>query len=224
MAPTTLATSPSSDNSLILPPVFQVTVLFTIVSLVLRYLGSRVSFTGTAQSQATFPVDVELQADAPGSIFVHRSRFWWFSSLLRRLRATSRDVWLDFTATLTVLGRGTSVEFLPLPVSSRRSSSFSVSVFIRKLFDRARRATGRIFILDVVGVEVAQPVLSYQAVWVPSGVGSSVAEANIKFAPTEARRQTRPCLQTSTTPPPSTTLFDYTFPRDPSGITPAGVG
>ncbi|KAI0633666.1 hypothetical protein C8Q77DRAFT_1157843 [Trametes polyzona] len=226
MAPTALAPSPTSDNSLLLPPVFQVTVFFSIVSLVLRYLGSpRVSFTGTAQSQATLPVDVELQAEAPGSVFVRRSRFWWFSALLRRIRATSRDAWLDFTATLMVLGRGTSVEFLPLPVSSRRASSFSMSVFISKLFGRARRTMGRILSVIVVGAEAPQPGFSYVSAWAPCGVVLPVVQANTKFAPTETRHQTRPCPQTSRPyPPPPTTTFDYTFPCDPPGITPSGVG
>ncbi|KAI0633667.1 hypothetical protein C8Q77DRAFT_1157844 [Trametes polyzona] len=225
MAPTTYETSPTSDNSLILPPVFQVTVLFSIVSLVLRYLGSRVSFAGTAQPQATLPVDVELQADAPGSVYIRRSRFWWFSALFRRFRDTSHDDWLDFTATLMILGRGTSVEFLPLPASSRRSSSFSVSLFIRMLLDRTRRLMGRIPITAVVDVEVVQAELSYQAAWAPSGIVVSVVQANLKFAPTKSHHQTSPCPQSSIPPPSSpATLFDYTFPRDPSGITPAGVG
>ncbi|KAI0633665.1 hypothetical protein C8Q77DRAFT_1157842 [Trametes polyzona] len=224
MAPTAYETSPTSDNSLILPPVFQVSVIFSIVSLVLRYFGSRLSSTGIAQPQATFPVDVELQAYAPGSVFVRRSRFWWFSSLFRQLRDTSRDAWLDFTAALLVLGRGGSIESLPLPVSSRRASSFSVSRLFRKLFGRSRRLMGRISSVVVVRIQVSQlELLSYQAVWAPVVVVSPVADANLKFAPAETSNQTRPCLQTSTTPP-SPTLFDYTFPRDPSGVTPAGVG
>ncbi|KAI0633682.1 hypothetical protein C8Q77DRAFT_1116413 [Trametes polyzona] len=124
-----------------------------------------------------------------------------------------------------VLGRGTSVEFLPLPVSSRRASFFSMSVFIRKLFGRARRATGRIFVLDVVGAEAPQPGFSYVSAWAPCGVVLPVVQANTKFAPTDIHQQTRPCPQTSRlSPPPPTTAFDYTFPCDPPGITPSGVG
>ncbi|KAI0633681.1 hypothetical protein C8Q77DRAFT_805859 [Trametes polyzona] len=224
MAPTACETSPTSDNSLLLPPVFQVTVLFSIVSLVLRYLGSRVSFTGISQPQASLPVDVELQADAPGSVYVRRSRFRWFSALFRRFRDTSHEAWLDFTATLMILGRGTSVEFLPLPASSPRSSSFSVSLFIRMLLGRTRRLMDRIPSLAVVGVETVQPELSYQAAWAPYGVVLSVVQANSKFAPTKNHHQTSPCRQLSIPLPPPTISFNYTFPCDPSGITPSGVG
>ncbi|KAI0633725.1 hypothetical protein C8Q77DRAFT_807914 [Trametes polyzona] len=224
MAPTSLTTSPNSDSIPMFPPALQVTVLFSIVSLVLRHFGSRVSFTGTAQSQATLPVHVELQADALGSVFVRRSRFWWLSSLFRRLRFTSCDTWLDFTATLTVLGRGTSVEFLPLPVSSRRASSFSVSVFVRKLFGRPRRLTGRIPSVVVVVVVAPQLELRFASAWVPCGVVLPVVQANIKFAPTKTLHHTHPSPQTPITPPPQTTTFDYTFPCDPPGVTPSGVG
>ncbi|KAI0638817.1 hypothetical protein C8Q77DRAFT_1151854 [Trametes polyzona] len=230
MAPTALATMPNSNNPLpsvtpvfvfVYPPVFQVAVILSMVSLVLRYFGSRVSTISTTQT--TLPVDVELQADAPDSVFVRRSRFWQFSPVFRRLRTTSRDAWLDFTATLMVLGRGGSSESLPLPVLSPRASSLSVSAFIRKLFGRTCRALlGRV----VSHVEVTQPELSYPVAWAPCGVTVlSVVEANIKFAYTETPdRHDRPCLQTSIAPSTPTTPCDYTFPRAPSGITPSGVG
>ncbi|KAI0638799.1 hypothetical protein C8Q77DRAFT_7297 [Trametes polyzona] len=232
MAPTALATMPDSNHPLpsvtpvlvfVHPPVFQVAVFLSMVFLVLRYFGSRVSTTVTAHARATLPVDVELQADAPDSVFVQCSRFWQFSLVFRRLRTTSRDAWLEFPATIMVLGGGGSSESLPLPVLSPHASSFSVFAFFRKLFGRTCRALlGRV----VSHVEVTQPELSYPVAWAPRGVTVlSVTEANIKFASTESPdHYDRPCLQASITPSTPTTPCDYTFPRAPSGITPSGVG